>query len=473
MKTKTLWMTIQIGAVAIGVVGTQGCDEEEGAVDIAPLDAGAGGTVPLPIDAAAPVVPDVDAAPADAPAAFSAVADKATTTRDVAILINVTANDVGVPLNALVSLSEPLNGSVSVRPDGWLKYVPKKGWDGADSFSYTVRSSDGRVAVGTVGVKVLPTAGTAAGGVLYAATAFRPDKGSGTWYGVSAAGDLVGELGNGTSGIRKANGQTVQITPPAPLEDSNMYAFNGSGEAVGWGWSKTNYSGEYSFLWKDGVATLWPEANYAAKGINEAGTVVGEFNDVDNNYKGYAFTRTRAGVFEKFSMTGALDTRASGIDSQGAVVGRYIPDLGGGKPGPTTCFRRQADKSFTALPPPPAFVFTDMECTGVNDMGVISGFFRRSTEVQRWRALRRDSDGTIAVVPFPFPRAYGAYGRNEFLMALNNAGTLVGYYYEKEPVEVNGKEVYRQASYGVRLEPVALEPGTRPEDSTFDHVDGP
>ncbi len=78
-----------------------------------------------------------------------AVADSAVTRRGTAVAIKVLANDYD-PDGSLVAGSvtivvKPLSGSVGVARNGTVKYTPKKGFSGTDTFTYTVKDNLGAV----------------------------------------------------------------------------------------------------------------------------------------------------------------------------------------------------------------------------------------------------------------------------------------------------------------------------------------
>jgi hypothetical protein len=88
----------------------------------------------------------------DAPVA---VEDAAVTRRGTAALIDVLANDFDVDGDALAidSWTKPGNGSVRL-VDGELRYGPREGFRGTDSFTYTISDGNGGTATGTVTVTV-------------------------------------------------------------------------------------------------------------------------------------------------------------------------------------------------------------------------------------------------------------------------------------------------------------------------------
>jgi hypothetical protein len=94
-------------------------------------------------------------AAADTDQAPVAVADAAATAQNTAVAINVLANDTdpdGDPL-AVVAVTQPAHGNVTLGADGIITYVPAKRFKGTDTCRYTV--SDGQVtASATISVTV-------------------------------------------------------------------------------------------------------------------------------------------------------------------------------------------------------------------------------------------------------------------------------------------------------------------------------
>ncbi|WP_184075355.1 Ig-like domain-containing protein, partial [Sphingomonas prati] len=87
----------------------------------------------------------------------TAVADSATVAEDSAVVIAVLANDTdldGDPL--VVTTASALHGTVEIRADGTIRYVPAANFIGADTISYTIRDGQGAVSSSTVAVTVTP-----------------------------------------------------------------------------------------------------------------------------------------------------------------------------------------------------------------------------------------------------------------------------------------------------------------------------
>jgi len=89
----------------------------------------------------------------DDPAAHD---DTATTNQNVAVKINVLANDTDVEGDTLdvESATDGAHGTAVVSPDGRVTYTPDEGFFGSDSFSYTVSDGNGGFATASVSVTV-------------------------------------------------------------------------------------------------------------------------------------------------------------------------------------------------------------------------------------------------------------------------------------------------------------------------------
>ncbi|MEH7827043.1 Ig-like domain-containing protein [Gemmobacter denitrificans] len=83
--------------------------------------------------------------------------DTATTDEDTLVNIPVLDNDTdptGQPLT--VTDATATNGTVTIRPDGSLDYLPNQDYNGPDTITYTVRDPDGNTSTSTVSVTVNP-----------------------------------------------------------------------------------------------------------------------------------------------------------------------------------------------------------------------------------------------------------------------------------------------------------------------------
>jgi hypothetical protein len=77
-------------------------------------------------------------------------------TNDVPVTINVQAAAVdlgaGTSILSVGIVTAPTNGTAVVQPDGTILFTPNAGYDGSDSFVYSLTDADGAVGIGTVSV---------------------------------------------------------------------------------------------------------------------------------------------------------------------------------------------------------------------------------------------------------------------------------------------------------------------------------
>lgn len=96
--------------------------------------------------------------------------DSATTKKGVAVDIDVLQNDdtgadIGETLT-ITNVTQPSNGTTTI-VSGKIRYVPKAGFTGTDTFTYTIKDDVGAVDTATVTVTVVPTAGSNLGGLVF------------------------------------------------------------------------------------------------------------------------------------------------------------------------------------------------------------------------------------------------------------------------------------------------------------------
>ncbi|HEX2122028.1 MAG TPA: Ig-like domain-containing protein, partial [Thermoanaerobaculia bacterium] len=85
--------------------------------------------------------------------------DSATTRKNTAVTINVLGNDSDADGDTLrVTSVAPgmARSAVTVNADGTIRYKPRPGFTGADSFTYTVSDGNGGVSTATVNVTITP-----------------------------------------------------------------------------------------------------------------------------------------------------------------------------------------------------------------------------------------------------------------------------------------------------------------------------
>lgn len=99
---------------------------------------------------------------------IDAISDVASTSEDVLVNINVTANDIetGGETITLESVSVPGNGTATITSAGTVDYVPAANFAGTDTFTYTISDPSGNLSTGSVTVEVASINDAPTGAVL-------------------------------------------------------------------------------------------------------------------------------------------------------------------------------------------------------------------------------------------------------------------------------------------------------------------
>jgi hypothetical protein len=171
-----------------------------------------------------------------------AVADAAATNEDVAVLVDVLANDTDLDGDTLrvASVTQPGSGKAAIDADtGQVRYTPDADFNGEDSFSYTVTDGAGGTATTTVAVSVAavndaPVAQndtavtTEDSPVLIDAAANDTDVDGDTL----AVSQVLGQPVNGTAAIDGGSGQ-ILYTPNENFNGTDSVAYEISDGAGG------------------------------------------------------------------------------------------------------------------------------------------------------------------------------------------------------------------------------------------------
>jgi PKD repeat protein len=164
-----------------------------------------------------------------------AVDDAASTDEDVAVTVNVLANDSDPDDDALsvLSVTQPANGS-AVNNGGSVTYTPNAGYSGIDTFSYTVSDGNGGTNSATVTVTVIetpntpPTAVATANPTSGVAPLAVTLDGTGSSDAEGPIVDYEWDLGDGES----AYGETASHTYDSPgTYTCTLYVFDEDGAA--------------------------------------------------------------------------------------------------------------------------------------------------------------------------------------------------------------------------------------------------
>ncbi len=97
------------------------------------------------------------------PEMLDVVDDQATTPIDTPVEIDILDNDFGIPTNGTLEITEPTSGTVTVNDGGTpddisddtITYTPEEGFEGTDTFQYTVCDAMGTCDTATVDIRII------------------------------------------------------------------------------------------------------------------------------------------------------------------------------------------------------------------------------------------------------------------------------------------------------------------------------
>ena len=162
----------------------------------------------------------------------------ATTARQVPLTIKVVANDSDPDGDQLevVDITPGANGEVVLNDDGTATYTPTEGFDGTDSFTFTIDDDHGGQATATVTVTVLPTAGVVVEGTLYIDQNNFP-PGVIAALGINDKGQIAASLltqeGSEIPVFIDADGSLTPIELPVPTTSGQATGINNNGLVSG------------------------------------------------------------------------------------------------------------------------------------------------------------------------------------------------------------------------------------------------
>lgn len=343
---------------------------------------------------------DDDAPTADAPTANAptANADSAITARGVAVIIDVIANDENADEAEVTAWSEGDGGSVSLRPDGRLVYEPGDGFDGTDSFEYTITAAGGD-ASGEVNITVLALPGWVIDGRLYTYKELIP----GTVPDLNAV--VIGVVPHDMNEEGQIVGALDVANPDNPYDQRAFLR---------------HADGTYVFIDMPGTVDY---TTSDARGINDNGLVSGTYVNEDG-YQSFLWDM-QEGDPAPFTVDGATQTFAGKLNNSGVVTG-YANGDG---------YIRASDGTFTFFG-----VAEDEEAFAwvIDDAGNIWGSANYS------RGLHRDSDGELEFIVFT--NQDGTDSTGAWIRGVNANGAMVGNYSEGERtaalyVDADGNQV--------------------------------
>ena len=374
----------------------------------------------------------------------------ATTAREVPVTIKVLANDSDPDGDQIevVDVTAGANGEVVLNDDGTVTYTPMEGFDGTDSFTYTIDDDHGGQATGTVTVTVLPNAGVVVDGVLYIAQNNFPE-GVIAALGINDKGQIAGSLltedGSEIPVFIDADSSLTPIELPIPLTSGQATGINNNGLVSGIfsqpasdeepapldepelpehlcprknstpDGEQPQVQGENSAAGDDaeviGLSFLW-DANSRSLGTiygipdaistsgfksNDAGVVVGQVQEEEHTV---GFVLQPDGSITTFAVPNAVSTFVGGINNGNVIVGAFT--LEAGEEAFRYGFIRNADGMFTAFNVPDGdgnALWTS--ANDINDAGDIVGQFRPEATEEFSQGFLRMADGQFFLIKVP------------------------------------------------------------------------
>ncbi len=386
---------------------------------------------------------------------------------------------------AVVSVTQGANGEVAPNDDGTVIYTPTEGFDGTDSFTYTIDDDHGGHATAAVIVTVLPNAGVVVNGTLYIIPNNFPEgliAALGINDNSQIAGSLLAEDGNELPVFIDANGSLTLIELPVLTPFGRATGINNS----------CLVSGVFSQLGSDeeseppeepeppdgeqpednggngaagadakmiGLSFLW-DANSRSLGMiygipgatstsgfkcNDAGLVVGQVQEEESTF---GFILQPNGSIETFAMPNAPSAQVGGINNGNVIVGAFAVEAG--KEAFRSGFFRNVDGSFGAFNVPDAngnALWTSAD--DINDAGDIVGQFRPEATEDFSLSFLRKADARSFQVNIPD----AAQSR---LTDINNRGEISGFTIDADGV-----------LHPLILTPIAPAPNTFFEDTEW------
>jgi hypothetical protein len=369
----------------------------------------------------------------------------ATTARQVPVTIKVLANDSDPDGDQLkvVDITQGANGEVVLNDDGTATYTPTEGFDGSDSFTYTIDDDHGGHATGTVTVTVLPNAGVVVDGTLYIAQNNFP-QGVIAALGINDKGQIAGSLltqeGSEIPVFIDADGSLTPIELPVPTTSGQATGINNNGLVSGVFSQPTSDeepeppekpeppeepappNGEQpqahgangavgddaeviglSFLWdanSRSLGTIYgiPDA-ISTSGFksNDAGIVVGQVQGEESTV---GFILQPDGSLTTFAVPNTVSTFVGGMNNGNVVVGAFT--LESGDEAFRFGFIRNTDGTFTAFNVPDEngnALWTSAD--DINDAGDIVGLFRPEATEAFSQGFLRKADGQFFLINIP------------------------------------------------------------------------
>jgi probable HAF family extracellular repeat protein len=207
-----------------------------------------------------------------------------------------------------------------------------------------------------------------------------------------------------TEGFSLKKGVYSTLVVPGSNNFTRASGINDSGVIVG-DFYTSNDNAYHGYLYKKGKFTQYDvqlgTLSTSIFGINNAGNFVGSIGS--NGNPNQAFINIGGNLIE-FYGSGTSSSYAYGINSSNDVVGDYYDSSNN-----PHCFYRSSSGTVSQINVPNSYLTA---CNGINDAGVIAGFYVDATGVHAFL----DAEGVVTELPF------------YYASDVNNVGDVVGFY---------------------------------------------
>jgi hypothetical protein len=227
------------------------------------------------------------------------------------------------------------------------------------------------------------------------------------------------------------NGQLTQLNTGA---GQTAFGVNSAGNVVGGNGTTAFYLPNGGAL----TALTAPATAINAFGINDKGNIVGQFTSGANT-PGFVVTAFNSSTFTTINQpTGVTSDviNAQGINNNGLVIGFYMGNDGNvhgfkvsvptiGSPASVTATAIN-DPTIPTFPQEPGATFVFSQMLGINDSGIVSGYYGDSTLSQHGY-LFNTSTGTYTFLDDPAARFHNGVEITQ-ITGITNSGEISGFY---------------------------------------------
>jgi len=256
--------------------------------------------------------------------------------------------------------------------------------------------------------------------------------------GISNAGQLVGTAVDVNNASTFANYSGVPTNTTALNTGTGQIAFgiNSAGNVVG----GNNTTAFYLPSGGSPQTITVPGNAINAFGINDRGNIVGQFTS-GNATPGFYLSSAAGNSFITINApnvaTGTNTVNAQGVNNNGLAIGFYLGTDGqvhgfqantaGAAPGGTITGAAIADPTIPPVPGEPGATFVFSQLLGINDAGLVAGYYGDSTTSQHG-FIYNTNTGTYTFLDDPAEGFNGGGVEVTQITGITNSGELSGFY---------------------------------------------